>query len=135
MAGIIVDIDGTLLNGASPIQHTVDWINSMSSSYHIIVVTARQPKRKRETLLALKEAGIKYNHLYMNIIGEGFGNGILSKKRIAEKLMNNGANIVLAIDNDAPARSAYSSVGIRSVSPENIPVSLSKAQDLWHGHF
>ena len=135
MIGIICDIDGTLLNGQNPIKRTVDWLNSKSASYHIIIVTARQPSRKVETVLALKNAGIKYDHLYMNIVGKSFFEGILSKKKIAEKLIHNNIDIAVAVDNDAPARAAYESVGIHAVSPENLPDSLSKSQDLWQGLF
>ena len=134
MAGIIVDIDRTLLRGSEPIDKVVAWVNEKSKTHSIYVITGRPESRRAETTRALKNAGIRYNRLYMNDLGTSFPQIIAYKKNKAKDLLQDD-NISMAIDNDVAARNAYSSLGIKSINPASLPDVSEKAKGLWQGLF
>lgn len=136
MAGIIVDIDGTLLSGAGGIDKTIAWVNEKSKNYTIYLVTGRPEEERAKTTRALRENGVRYNRLYMKTLGHGHGheNTIEHKKQRAEKLMESD-KIVMAVDNDPDARAAYSSLGIPVKSPSSLPKTVSKVEGFWQGLF
>jgi len=63
MAGIIVDIDGTLLSGNNGIDKTIAWVNEKAKNYRIYLVTGRPEEDRAATTRALRENGVKYNRL------------------------------------------------------------------------
>lgn len=134
MAGIIVDIDGTLLTGSGGIDNTIAWVNEKSKTYTIYLVTGRPESDRASTTRALKANGVKYNRLYMNSLGHGHEYTLQSKKERAQSLLKSD-NITLAIDNDADARSVYSSLGISTKNPSSLPKSISKIEGLWQNLF
>ena len=111
---IICDIDNTLLrNGTQPIQHTIDYINSLKSK--VVIVTGREKSQRTETVKALHAAGVKYSSLLMNPYSYKDSNKW--KAEVAEKLKE----ATLAIDDNPGARAAYEKVGIKAVHPDNLP--------------
>lgn len=116
MSGIIVDIDGTLLAGANGIRKTIDYVNSQKGRYDIFIVTGRPESERDKTVAALKENGVKYNRLFMNPTSADTPD---FKRETAKRLLLK-QRIVLAIDNDEKARSAYKSVGIKTTSPTEL---------------
>ena len=134
MAGIIVDIDGTLLSGNNGIDNTIAWVNEKSKSYKIYISTGRTESDRSSTTKALKNAGVKFNRLYMNSLGHGHQFTLQSKENHAKDLLKSD-NIVLAIDNDADARAVYSKLGISTKNPSNLPKSISKIEGFWEGLF
>jgi hydroxymethylpyrimidine pyrophosphatase-like HAD family hydrolase len=134
MAGIIVDIDGTLLSGNNGIDNTIVWVNEKSKKYKIYISTGRPESERSSTTKALRNAGVKFNRLYMNSLGDGHKFTLESKKNHAEKLLK-ADNIVLAIDNDADARSVYSNLGIATKNPSSLPKTISKIEGFWEGLF
>lgn len=129
MTTIIVDIDGTLLrSGIYPIRKTIEWINERSSKYTIAIVTGRPRSTESKTRTALKDAGVKFNSLHMNSGSTNMSNQY--KRQEAEKI-NAKNKVVLAIDNDAGARAAYKSVGIKTVSPTGLSGTLLASSKLW----
>lgn len=112
---VIVDIDGTLLRaGTQPIKSMVDWVNAQDTVY---IVTARPESARATTTAALRRAGIKYNRLLMNSVGRTHADGLESKRQHGQDLKG---SVSLAVDNDADARRAYESVGIKTKSPKDV---------------
>lgn len=124
MAAIIVDIDGTLLNsGNNPIKKTVEWVNSRASEYTIIIVTGRPRSTEARTRAALKSAGIRFSSLHMN---PGSTRDSSQYKRQEAEKIKSRTRVVLAIDDNPSARSAYRAAGIRAVSPRQLTESMLK---------
>lgn len=111
----IVDIDNTLLrNGTQPIKRVIDYVNALPGS--IIIVTGRPNSTRSETVRALRAAGVKYSRLIMNPYSTGESNK--HKAEVARRLKS---TVTLAIDDNAGARAAYSSEGIKTKHPDSLP--------------
>jgi len=112
---IITDIDSTVLEhmSSTPIQKTIDYINSLNTK--VVVVSGRPRSMRAETEKALKAAGLKYNSLLLNPYDYRLTNKW--KAECAEKL----SDATLAIDDNAGARSAYSKAGIKAIHPDDVP--------------
>lgn len=117
MFGIIVDIDGTLLNGDKGVQRVINYINGESSVNDIFVVTGRPESEREKTVNALRKNGVKYKSLFMN--PGSMGDSPEYKKRTAAMLQKR-IHVILAIDNNDAAREAYSSLGIYTVHPNRL---------------
>lgn len=124
---IIVDIDGTLLNGSRPIQRTIDYIKSLGEQ--IIIVTGRHERDATRTRSALKAAGVSFSSIHFRPDSDYKGNSSNYKKEVARKLLTSGTSVTLAIDNDASARSAYASVGIKTKNPASLPQIVIPKKD------
>ena len=113
---IITDIDDTVLRaGQYPIQKTIDYINSLKTK--VIVVTGRERSQRKETEAILKKIGLHYNSLLMNPYSYKLSNKW--KAEVAKAI--NTAAIVLAIDDNAGARKAYETQGIKAIHPNDVP--------------
>ena len=67
---VIVDIDNTILrNGIYPIKKVIDYVNELSKENKIYIITGRPESNRKDTTEALKKAGVKYNKLMMNGLG------------------------------------------------------------------
>lgn len=111
---IICDIDNTLLrNGTQPIKKTIDYVNSLNT--RVVIVTGREKSQRKETVDALRAAGVKYSSLLMNPYSYKESNKW--KAEAAAKLKS----ATLAIDDNAGARSAYSKAGIKAIHPNDVP--------------
>lgn len=111
----IVDIDDTLLrNGTQPIQRVIDYVNALPGS--IIIVTGRPQSQRKETVAALRRAGVKYSRLIMNP-----GSTAETAKFKYEVGMRLRGSVNLAIDNNATMRAAYSKAGIPTKDPAHLP--------------
>lgn len=111
----IVDIDGTLLrNGNQPIQHVIDYVNALPGS--LIIVTGRNKSQRKETIAALRRAGVKYSRLIMNP-----GSSADTAKFKYEVGMRLKGSVNFAIDNNATMRAAYSKAGIKTKDPAHLP--------------
>jgi hydroxymethylpyrimidine pyrophosphatase-like HAD family hydrolase len=111
----IVDIDDTLLrNGTQPIRRVIDYVNALPGS--LIIVTGRNVSQRKETVAALRAAGVKYSRLIMN--PGSSADTAKYKYDIGVKLRS---QVNLAIDNNATMRAAYSRAGIATKDPATIP--------------
>lgn len=111
----IVDIDDTLLRyGDQPIQRTIDYLKTLTGPIHI--VTGRSPKRRAETVRALRAAGVRYSSLSMNP-GPMSDNDF--KEATGKRLRSKG--VTLAIENDPDARDRYRKVGLKTLDPAHLP--------------
>lgn len=121
----ICDIDDTLLrNGTQPIQHVIDYVNSLPGS--LILVTGRNVSQRKETVAALKAAGVKYNRLIMN---PGSSSETADfKYKVGMRLK---ASVNLAIDNNPTMRAAYAKAGIPTKDPAKLP-NMKKFWQIWN---
>jgi hypothetical protein len=111
----IVDIDDTLLrNGTQPIRRVIDYINALPGS--IIIVTGRPRSQRKETIAALRAAGVHYSRLIMNP-----GSTKDTAKYKYETGIKLRSSVSLAIDNDATMRAAYEKAGIKTQDPATLP--------------
>ena len=111
----IVDIDGTLLrNGNQPIQRVIEYVNSLPGS--IIIVTGRPQSARKETVAALRKAGVKYSRLIMN--PGSSAETANYKYEVGKKLRS---QVSLAIDNNPTMRAAYAKAGIPTKDPAHLP--------------
>lgn len=111
----IVDIDDTLLrNGTQPIRRVIDYVNALPGS--LIIVTGRNVSQRKETVAALRAAGVKYSRLIMNP-----GSSADTAKYKYEVGLKLKSQVNLAIDNNATMRAAYSRAGIPTKDPATIP--------------
>ena len=111
----IVDIDDTLLRyGTQPIKRVIEYVNALPGA--IYIVTGRPESTRRDTIRALRSAGVKYSRLFMNPYSTRESNK--HKAEIARRLKG---SVNLAIDNDAGARAAYSREGIKAKDPATLP--------------
>ena len=116
---IIVDIDGTLLNGERGIQKTIDYVNKKAKEYKIILITGRLEADRSKTVSELEKNNIKYDRLIMNPYSTA--QSVSYKKEAALRLKNKPYHLVYAIDNNPNARRAYSSLGISVIDPKSLP--------------
>jgi len=125
---IICDIDGTLFNGESPIQEVIDYITAESLEYQIHIISGRQDLQMLQTIDLLNEYDVPYYDIHLSDFPEGAE--VEYKKYKAKKLMDEGYDIVEAIDNDPRAREAYSSLGIEEVTnPSEITKESEEIED------
>jgi archaellum biogenesis ATPase FlaH len=113
---VIVDIDNTILrNGIYPIKKMIDYVNELSKQNKIYIITGRPEKDRKDTVESLKKAGVKYNRLMMNNIGNSPKDQNESKKKHAESIKE---NVLFAIDDNPKMRNAYKEAGIKTKSPK-----------------
>ncbi len=112
---VIVDIDNTIIrNGIYPIKKMVDYVNELSKTNKIYIITGRPESDRKDTEETLKKAGIKYNRLMMNNIGGSPKDQLESKRKHAESIKD---KVFLAIDDNPKARNVYRKLGIKTKSP------------------
>jgi HK97 family phage prohead protease len=119
-AAVIADIDGTLITFQSQrIDKTHDYLNSFEDT-EIIIVTARLASDRAETEAELDSLDIDYDLLFMKPTEETDSTDW--KKSVAEKLLET-YNVMVAVDDNADIRRAYSDLGITAISPSQVPAS------------
>jgi hypothetical protein len=119
--GTIVDISDTVLDGYEPIQSTIDYLKTLVGP--IYLVSGRNPKRRAETVRALRSAGVKYSSLYMNP-------GPLSDNEFKYQTAKRLSGVTLAIDNDEEARAGYRRAGLKTLDPATLP-NKNKMWSIW----
>lgn len=119
--GTIVDISDTLLEGSKPIQRTIDYLKTLQGP--IYIVSGRNPKKKAETVRALRAAGVRYSRLYMNP-------GPLSDNEFKYETAKRLSGVALAIDNDTEARAGYRRAGLKTLDPATLP-ETKKMWRIW----
>jgi HK97 family phage prohead protease len=117
---VIADIDGTLITfQGQRIDKTHDYLNSFEDT-EIIIVTARLASDRAETEAELDSLDIDYDLLFMKPTEETDSTDW--KKSVAEKLLET-YNVMVAVDDNADIRRAYSDLGITAISPSQVPAS------------
>ena len=119
---IISDIDGTILNGDTPIRATVDYLAQTEED--IYIVTGRGEEQRAATVRALAAAGVKYENLLMN---PGSTADTLNFKRETAQRLLEEHDVILAIENNASMRRIYRALGITAVNIGELPPIERKA--------
>ena len=118
---VIVDVDGTVLNGSEGIQKNIDFVNELGKEDFIHIVTGRLESDREKTANDLHAAGLVYNALTLNDTDMASPE---YKKATAEEILKT-KEIKLAIDNGESARAAYQSLGIETMNPSRISASAN----------
>lgn len=118
---VIVDVDGTVLNGSEGIQKNIDFVNGLGETDFIHIVTGRLESDRDKTANDLHAAGLIYNALTLNDTDMASPE---YKKATAEEILKT-KEIKLAIDNGESARAAYQSLGIETMNPSSISESAN----------
>jgi len=117
---VIADIDGTLVTfQGQRIDKTHDYLNSFEDT-EIIIITARLASDRAETESELDSLDIDYDLLFMKPTEETDSTDW--KKSVAGKLLET-YNVMVAVDDNADIRRAYSDLGITAISPSQVPAS------------
>jgi HK97 family phage prohead protease len=117
---IIVDIDGTLVNGSTPNQPVIDYVRKTPG--RVIIVTGRDVSQRDKTTELLDRIGVTYSALYMY---SGTAAVDDYKRLVAKKLLER-YDITQALDDNADNRAAYASLGIPVMHPADVQQRASE---------
>jgi HK97 family phage prohead protease len=116
---VIVDIDGTLIDGNQVIQRTYDFLEDMEDTA-IFIVTGRKSSQRETTVKQLQELNIKYDRLFMN---PNSNDNIAEFKKVTAENLLKEYNVILAIDNDEANRAVFRDLGITALDVSDVPAS------------
>lgn len=115
---VIADIDGTLITFDGDRNEMVyDYLESFDDT-EIIIVTARLESEREATVSELEILDIDYDQLIMK--PDADTDSTEFKKLTAETLLET-YNVMVAVDDSADIREAYSSLGITAIAPADVP--------------
>jgi len=115
---IIVDVDGTLLNGSQPIRRVIDFVNKLHQNYYIYIVTARMEDEEEATVRDLESAGVRYDDIEFKD-DESMSTPEYKAEK-AQEIQDEDGPVVLAIDNDPDNLAAFRDMGIPVLDPADI---------------
>jgi hypothetical protein len=124
---VIVDIDGTLLNGSRPIQRVIDYVNKLYENFYIYVVTARMEDEEHRTVSELEAAGVRYDDIEFK--EDDSMSTPEYKKEKAQEILDESP-VRLAIDNDPDNLSAFRELGIPVLDPADITDEMPELREL-----
>ena len=114
----ITDIDGTIIERGQPVENALDYIDELDLD--VIILTNRTESDRDRTVQDLADADLKYIRLIMN------GGSLPApefKKVEVKKLLDEGFDPDVFIDNDKANRDAVASLGVKVLDPADIPQS------------
>ena len=118
----ISDIDDTLIVEGKVHQDYYAWLDHQPVDLYL--VTGRPTTDRESTIAQLNNLGIQYQQLIMNPGGDSNQ----FKGDTAASLIEDGYNIIFAVDNNPEARAAYSDAGVMNVyDPAKMPAMAASA--------
>lgn len=114
---ITSDIDGTITNLNGPIDDTIDFLLEQADDFKIIILTARHTSKQAETESMLRKFDVPFDRLIMRETDEAQP---AFKKRVMRQLMQE-ESIALAIENDEAVLAEYKKLGVKTMSPSQVP--------------
>jgi len=117
----ITDIDGTIIEKGQPVQNVLDYIDELNLD--VIVLTNRPESQRDKTIQDLDNADLDYIRLIMN---GGSASAPEFKKAEVQKLLDEGFDPEVFIDNDKANRDAVGSLGVKTLDPADIPQSSNQ---------
>jgi HK97 family phage prohead protease len=124
---VVTDIDGTIfIDGNETNENLLAYLDSFPDT-SIFVVTGRLEEDRERTSSELTDAGVRFDDLIMRPDQSLTSNEF--KAETAVRLMET-YNVMVAVDNDAGARSAYRAAGITALHPNEVPASRAEARDV-----
>jgi len=121
---IITDIDGTILDAGQPVQRVIDYIKA--EGYPVVILTARAESERDSTIKDLKATGLDYIRLVMN---GGDAPAPAYKAGEVKKLLDEGFDPDVFIDNDAANREAVAALGVEVVDPADLNPQSENLED------
>jgi HK97 family phage prohead protease len=113
---IVSGVDDTILrNGRDAIDKTISFLNE--SDVAVVIVTGRTEDQRDETAAQLDAVGLEYAMLLTNNTTAD----TLAYKRDTMKSLLSQFDVLLAVENDADVRAAYTDLGVEAVDPTNLP--------------
>jgi hydroxymethylpyrimidine pyrophosphatase-like HAD family hydrolase len=125
---IITDIDGTILDSGQPVQRVIEYIKA--EGYPVVILTNRPESERDSTIEDLKATGLDYLRLIMN-----GGNAPAPEFKAGEvkKLLEEGFDTDVFIDNDAANREAVAALGVDVADPADLNAESEAAEDEQEG--
>lgn len=111
----ITDIDGTIIDRGQPVEAVLDYIDELD--FDVFVLTNRPESDRAKTIKDLEEADLDYSRLIMN---GGSMPAPEFKKSEVQKLLDEGYDPQVFIDNDEANRKAVGSLGVETLDPADI---------------
>ena len=121
---IITDIDGTILDGAQPVQRVIDYIKA--EGYPVVILTARAESERSSTIEDLKATALDYIRLVMN---GGNAPAPEFKANEVKNLLEEGMDPDVFIDNDPANREAVAALGVEVADPADLNAESEDAED------
>jgi hypothetical protein len=120
----ITDIDGTIIEQGQPVENVLDYIDELGDD--VIVLTNRPESDRDKTIQDLANAELDYTRLIMN---GGSAPAPEFKKAEVKKLLDEGFDPQVFIDNDKANRDAVGSLGVKTLDPADIPKSENEMEN------
>jgi len=120
----ITDIDGTIIDRGMPVENVLDYIDELGND--VIVLTNRPESQRTKTEQDLADVELEYTRLIMN---GGSSPAPEFKKAEVKKLLDEGFDPQVFIDNDKANRDAVESLGVKTLDPADIPASTDLQND------
>jgi ribonucleotide monophosphatase NagD (HAD superfamily) len=121
----ITDIDGTIIERGQPVENVLDYIDELDLD--VIVLTNRPESDRDRTVQDLADADLEYTRLIMN---GGSAPAQEFKKAEVQKLLNEGFDPEVFIDDSKDNRDAVASLGVKVLDPADIPQSAEMPEDM-----
>lgn len=119
----ISDIDDTLIVDGKIHQDYYAWLDHQPVDLYL--VTGRPTTDRESTIAELNRLGVQYQQLIMNPGGDSNE----FKGETAASLIEDGYNIMFAVDNNPEARAAYADAGVSNVyDPTKMPAMAATSQ-------
>ena len=119
----ISDIDDTLIVDGKIHQDYYAWLDHQPVDLYL--VTGRPTSDRESTIAELNRLGVEYQQLIMNPGGDSNE----FKGETAASLIEDGYNIMFAVDNNPEARAAYADAGVSNVyDPTKMPAMAATSQ-------
>jgi hypothetical protein len=115
----ITDIDGTIIDRGMPVENVLDYIDELGND--VMVLTNRPESQRTKTEQDLADVELEYTRLIMN---GGSTPAPEFKKAEVKKLLDEGFDPEVFIDNDKANRDAVESLGVKTLDPADIPASI-----------
>jgi hypothetical protein len=120
----ITDIDGTIIDRGMPVENVLDYIDELGND--VMVLTNRPESQRTKTEQDLADVELEYTRLIMN---GGSSPAPEFKKAEVKKLLDEGFDPEVFIDNDKANRDAVESLGVKTLDPADIPASTDLQND------
>ena len=114
---VIVDIDGTLIDGGRRVEKVYNFLDDMEDTA-IFIVTGRNVDDRESTIAQLDELSIDYDRIFMN---PGSTADTADFKRVTAENLLKEYNVILAIDNNETMRKVYRDLGITALDVPDVP--------------
>jgi len=111
----ITDIDGTIIDRGMPVETVLDYIDGLGND--VMVLTNRPESQRTKTEQDLANVELEYTRLIMNA---GSTPAPEFKKAEVKKLLDEGFDPQVFIDNDKANRDAVESLGVKTLDPADI---------------